>query len=78
MAFRAKILLNVQVFCIFNSMKYKFLKLSGIVIFMFGIIASTVYHTTSGEDILWLDFVLGTITGVGIGLTIALIRKKSA
>lgn len=57
-------------------MKYNFLKLSGILIFMFGIIASTVYHTTSGEDILWLDFVLGTITGVGIGLTLALVQRK--
>ncbi|MBC9795880.1 hypothetical protein [Sinomicrobium weinanense] len=59
-------------------MKNKFLKLSGILIFMFGIIASTVYHTTTREDILWLDFVLGTITGVGIGLTIALIRKATS
>ncbi|UGU18066.1 hypothetical protein LS482_09315 [Sinomicrobium kalidii] len=59
-------------------MKYRFLKLSGILIFMFGIIASTVYHTTSGEDILWLDFILGTITGVGIGLTLGLLKKKTS
>lgn len=59
-------------------MKYRFLKLSGILIFMFGIIASTVYHTTSGEDIIWLDFVLGTITGVGIGLTLALVKREAS
>ncbi|MGS2738880.1 hypothetical protein [Sinomicrobium sp. M5D2P17] len=59
-------------------MKYKFLKLSGIIVFMFGIIASTVYHSTSGENMLWLDFILGTITGTGIGLTLALMQKKSA
>ncbi len=52
-------------------MKYRFLKISGIIIFMFGIIASTVYHTATGEEILWLDFILGTITGTGVGLTLA-------
>ncbi|WP_268224992.1 hypothetical protein [Sinomicrobium oceani] len=58
-------------------MKYRFLKISGIIIFMFGIIASTVYHTATGEEILWLDFILGTITGTGVGLTLALMPKRS-
>lgn len=57
-----------------KPLKMRFLRLFGIIIFMFGMIASAVYHSASNE-INWIDFVLGAITGAGLGLALGLLRR---
>lgn len=57
-----------------KPIKMKFLRLFGIIIFMFGMIASTLYHSATA-DINWIDFVLGAITGAGLGLALGLLRR---
>jgi len=55
-------------------MKIRFLKLFGIIIFMFGMIASAVYHT-GDNGINWVDFVIGAITGAGLGMALGMLKR---